>query len=196
MKRAPNRLLMVCVVVTALPRPSAAVRCVVSAPSSAASAPVQRLEIDAGAPLVGVGLGGDALDRHLDESGIAAGFGAIGEGDLQDLGQQMDGVHRAEAESGHVVAFEDVQHLRDVHARGGGRRRTDDLPAAIAAANRRALDHVVAGKVLARDKAAGLLHAFDEKVAERAVVQRRLALLGDQGQRLGIVALDEARAGF
>ena len=30
-----------------------------------------------------------------------------------------------------VVAFEDVQHLRDMHARGGGRRRPDDFPAAI-----------------------------------------------------------------
>ena len=54
MKRAPNRLLMVCVVATTLPLPSAAVRCVVSAPSLASRPDVQRLarrEVDLGAAL-------------------------------------------------------------------------------------------------------------------------------------------------
>ena len=145
---------------------------------------------------VGIGLGGDALDRHLHEVRIAARLGAVGEGDLQHLGQQMERVHRAEAQLRDVVAFEDVQHLRDVHARRGGRRRADDLPAAIAAADRRALDHAVVGEVLARDEAAGPLHALDQQVAERAAMQRRLALLGDQGQRLGVVALHQALAGL
>ena len=60
----------------------------------------------------------------------------------------MQRVHRAEAQALDVVAFEDVQHLGDVHARCRGRRRADDLPVAIAAADRRALDHAVVGEVL------------------------------------------------
>jgi hypothetical protein len=38
------------------------------------------------------------LDRHLHEGGIAARLGAVGEGDLQHLGQQMQRVDRAEAQ--------------------------------------------------------------------------------------------------
>ena len=153
-------------------------------------------EVDVGAALVGIGLGGDALDRHVDEGRIAARLGAVGEGDLQHLGQQMQRVHGAEAQALDVVAFEDVQHLGDVHARCRGRRRADDLPIAIAAADRRALDDAIVGEVLFGDEAAGLLHALDQQVAERAAMQRALALLGDQSQRLAIVGLHQARAGL
>ena len=76
-------------------------------------------------------------------------------------------------------------------AGGGG---PIDLPAAILAADRRALDHAVFGEILARDEAAGVLHALDEEVAQRPAVQRLFALLGDQGQRLGIVALHQPLA--
>ena len=95
MKRAPNRLLMVCVVLTTLPLPSATVRCVVSAPSAACRPPVQRMARARSMPArrcVGVVLGHDALDRHLHEVRIAARLGAVGEGDLQHLGQQMQRV--------------------------------------------------------------------------------------------------------
>jgi hypothetical protein len=131
-----------------------------------------------------------------NEGRIATCLGAVGEGDLQHLGQQVQRVHRAEAQALDVVAFEDVQHLGDVHARCGGRRRADDLPIAIAAADRRALDHAVVGEVLFGDEAAGFLHALDQQVAQRTAMKCALALLGDQGQSLAIVGLHEARAGF
>ena len=89
----------------------------------------------------------------------------------------MDGLGRAEAEARDVVAFEDVEHLRDVHAGCGGRRRPHDFPAAIIGADRLALDGLVGGEILARDEAAMRLHVVDEDVAERPVIQRRFAML-------------------
>ena len=63
------------------------------------------------------------VDRHIDEGRIGGRRGAVGEGDLQHLGQQMQRLGRAEAQRADVVAFQDVQHLDDVHAAeaaGGG----------------------------------------------------------------------------
>jgi len=70
---------------------------------------------------------------------------AVGEGDLQCLGQEMHAIGRAEPETFDVVAFEDVEHLHDVHARGGRRRRPDDLVATIGTAHRLATGDAVCG---------------------------------------------------
>ena len=108
----------------------------------------------------------------------------------------MDRLRGAEPERGDVVAFENIQHLRDVHAGGRGRRRPEDLPAAIIGADRRALDGLVGGEVFARDEAAMRLHVVDQDVAERPVIQRRCAVARDIGQRLRIFRLHHALAGF
>ena len=120
-----------------------------------AGAPCLRAgRIDRAAAFVGIGLRGQPLHRHVDEIGIAAGGGAIGEGDLQDFGEIVDRLRGAEAEPRDVVAFENVQHLRDVHAGGRGRRRPEDGPAAIVGADRLPLDGLVGGEILAGDEAA------------------------------------------
>ena len=108
----------------------------------------------------------------------------------------MERVHGAEAQLGDVEAFQDVQHLRDVHARGGRRRRTQYLPAAITAADRCSFRHLVAGEVGATHEAAGFLHALDQQVAERAAMQGLLTLLGDERERVRIVACHQLRAGL
>ncbi len=108
----------------------------------------------------------------------------------------MHGLRGAEAERGHVVAFEDVQHLRDVHAGGRGRRRAHDLPAAIIGADRLPLDGLVGFQIRMRDEAAIGLHVVDEHIAEQAVVQRVRAVLRDIAERLGIFRLHHALAGF
>src|SRR6476620_1895016 len=94
---APNRLLIVCVVATTLPNASAAVMCVVCALSSCLTP----------AP--------HACARF---GSIAARRSAGGERDLQHLGQQMDRLGGSKPHRTDVVAFEDVQHLRDMHAGG------------------------------------------------------------------------------
>ena len=129
------------------------------------------------AALLGIVLRDQPLHRHADKIRIAAGGGAIGEGDLQDFGEVMDGLRGAEAECCDIVALQNIQHLRDVHAGGGGRRRPENLPAAIIGADRRALDGLVGGQVLARDEAAIRLHVIGEDVAKRTVIERGVAML-------------------
>ena len=102
----------------------------------------------------------------------------------------------AEAERRDVVALQNIQHLRDVHAGGGGRRRPEDLPAAIIGPDRRALDGLVGCQVLARDEAAMGLHVIDEDVAERTRIERGVAMLRNIGERLGIFRLHDALAGL
>ena len=126
--------------------------------------------IDFAAPLVRIGLRSQALDRHVDEIGIAACGGAVGEGDLEHLGKIMDGGGGAEAELCDIIAFENVEHLCDVHAGGRRRRRTQNLPAAIIGADRLALDGLVGRQILAGDEAAVLFHVIDENVAEPSVI--------------------------
>jgi len=77
--------------------------------------------IDRVAPFMRVILRGQPLHRNGDVIGIAARGRAVGERDLHHLGQQMDGLRRAEAEGLDVKPFEDVQHLGDMHAGGRGR---------------------------------------------------------------------------
>ena len=66
------------------------------------------------ATLGGVGLGQQPLHRHVHEGWIGGRGGAIGESDLQHLGQQMQRLGRAEAERADIVTFQDVQHLDDM----------------------------------------------------------------------------------
>src|SRR5688500_9630744 len=117
---APNRLLMVCVIATTLPDASAAVMCVVCALSSCATPALHscaRFESIARRRSPAC-LRGQALDRHVDEVGVAARSGAIGEGDLEHFCEVMNRRRGAEAELCDIVAFENVEHLRDVHAGG------------------------------------------------------------------------------
>jgi len=64
-----------------------------------------------------------ARPATLMKSGSPLAAAAIGEGDLEHLGKIMDRGGRAEAELCDIMAFENVEHLCDMHAGGRGRRR-------------------------------------------------------------------------
>ena len=108
----------------------------------------------------------------------------------------MDRLGRAESQFGDIVAFENVEHLRDVHAGCRRRRRPQDFPAAIVGADRLTLDRLVGREILAGDEAAILLHVVDQDIAERSLIQRRFAVLRNIGQRLRIFRLHHALAGL
>jgi len=78
-------------------------------------------------------------------------------------------------------------------AEGGG--GTDDFVAAIATAQRIAVDGAIARQVLAREVAARLRHVFGVQRAERAGVQQLRTFARDAAQRLRVVAGDQPRAG-
>ena len=50
------------------------------------------------------------------------------------------------------VGLEDVEHLQDMNAAGGGRCRRDNLEVAEGASDRRALQHAVVGQILFSDQ--------------------------------------------
>ena len=150
--------------------------------------------VDAGAALRGIGFGGQLGDGHVDEGRVCRRDGAIGEGDAQSFGEKMDVVGRAEPEHANVVGLQYVQHLHDVNAGRGRRRRPDDFVAAIGPAYRLTLDHVVSGEIRLLDQSAGRGHEGRQRSAEWAVEQCGSARLGDQPQALRIVGLDEPRA--
>ena len=152
--------------------------------------------VDHAAAFRGIGLRRQPLHRHVDEIRIAAGGGAIGKGDLQRFGEVVHRLRGTESEAGDIVAFENVEHLGDVHAGGRGRRRPQDFPAAIVGAYRLALHGLVGRQILAGDEAAMRLHVIDQDIAERSLVQRRLAMLRNMTQRLRIFRLHDALAGL
>src|ERR1700760_3705727 len=108
----------------------------------------------------------------------------------------MDRLRRTEARCLDVVAFEDVEHLRDVDAGSRGRRRTQNLPVAIVATDRQTLDAFDGGEIIARDEAAMLCHVVDQDIAERAAIERGLAMLADVSERLRIFGLHDTLAGL
>lgn len=65
----------------------------------------------------------------------------------------MNSLSGAEAFCRDVIALDNVQHLRDMHAGRRERRRTENLPTPIVRAHRSALDGPVRRKVFAGDEA-------------------------------------------
>ena len=79
-----------------------------------------------------------------------------------------------------IVAFEDVEHLDQRDAAGGGRRHRDDVIAAISPAHRLALDRAIVFQIVRRHHAAGRLHRGGELFRDRAFVKRARSVFGDR----------------
>ncbi len=82
-----------------------------------------------------------------------------------------------------------------MHAGGGGRRRPDDLPAAILPPDRSALLHLVGFEVGAVDQAVLGLHRAGQQFAQRTAVERGGAALGDVAERERVAGLAQHGAG-
>ena len=124
----PNAVLMLVVQATALPAPSTTDRCEVPASSPAARARRSTRGENVVAALSAVAqraaARGDSsvAQRHAHEVGIAVERGAVGEGELQRLGQQVEVGGRVVLERRQVVGAQHVEH-RDQHAAARARRR-------------------------------------------------------------------------
>ena len=141
--------------------------------------------------LVGVALGSQSGLRHFDESRVAQVFGAVGVGQLHRLGQIVDGLRAVGAVIGQRIAFQQIQDLDDVDAAGAGGRHGHHLVAAVAAADRRALFHLVAGEVSLVDQAAVARHFRHDLVGDAALIKGFWPLFRDQAQRLSQIALHQ-----
>src|SRR5438128_6130611 len=94
-----------------------------------------------------IALGGQALERYSDEVGIADEPVAIGIGEAQGLGNQVERGGRAYSLGLEVEALEDIERFEQGDAARARRRRGDDREAAIASDQRPALDRPIGGEI-------------------------------------------------
>ena len=91
--------------------------------------------------------------------------------------------------AGEVETVQDLQHLQDVDAPGGGGRRGDHLEPPERPADRFALQRPVAGEILERDQAAARAHLRDDALCHLTPVERVGPAPGDLFQGPGQVRL-------
>src|SRR5690606_38839340 len=115
-----------------------------------------------------VGTGEQAL-RHLDEVRVAQVEGAIAIRAPHRLHHQVRALHLVEPVQ--FPALQDLQHLRQGDAARRRRRRGDDLPAAVAEADRLALLDSVGRQFLQGPLPAFGVHALDQLACNLAAVE-------------------------
>ena len=98
------------------------------------------------------------------------------------------------AELREIVAFENVEHLDQMHAAGGGRRHRDNVVAAIGPAHRLALDRPIVFHVLGGHDAACLAHGGDDLFRDRTFVESFRSVGGDGTQRDREIGLQQILA--
>ena len=84
-----------------------------------------------------------------------------------------------------VEALQQVEHLQDVDAAGGGGRGGYHLETLETAAHRFSLQRAVVGQVLLADQAAAALHLGDDALGNRPLIKALVAALGDLAQGPG-----------
>jgi hypothetical protein len=177
-----------------LPSASITEKCVVLSPSR--RGPVIEPRLAAGVARSGsmpsrsrrVVFGGQIGGRR-DTRRVAEKFRPVEIATLHRLDQKMRArrvVHLAE-----LVTLEDVEHLEQHDAPGRRRRHRENVVTAIAAADRRVFDRLVAGKIGARHDAARRLHGAGDVGGDGAVIERGGSVAGDVVERVGKIALDQ-----
>ncbi len=151
--------------------------------------------VDRGAALGRVAAVGETRNRHVDERRIGGRGLAVGKGDLQHLGKQVQRVGGAESYAAHVESLQDFQHLHDMDPARGRRRRPDDFVVAVGAVNHCTVDDAIAAEVVHGDEAATPRHVVDERTSEGAVVQETRPFLRDRREGVGVGTLDQPGAG-
>ena len=131
-------------------------------------------------------------DRHLHGIGVAHECRAIGVSALHRLGNDVQRLLAAELCK--IVAFEDVEHLDQMNATGGGRRHRNNVIAAIGPADRLAQDRAVIFHVLGGHDPAGLAHGGDDLVRDRTFVKSFRPVAGNRPQRDRKVGLQQILA--
>jgi hypothetical protein len=150
---------------------------------------LRALHVDGIAAIRGIGLGGKPRDGDIDECGIGGCDSPVREGDLQCLGDQVDGVGRPKAHARHIETFEDIQHLRDMHAARCRWRRADDREPSVARRHRLTLHDCVLLQIGKGQRATVSSDVLSHGRAECAAVEQpwsfaRKALQGSRVIRL------------
>ena len=139
--------------------------------------------VDKPAPLGGVGLREQALQRNLGERRVGVELRAVLEGELLGLDQQVQGVGGAVAHLREVEAFEDVEHLERGDALRVGRQLIDVVAAVIDGDGFDPGGLVVLEVGLAEKTAVGA-HEGVDLIGDLALVEGVAALFRDQAERV------------
>src|SRR5690242_17226799 len=115
------------------------------------------VRIKRGAPCHPIFLVHQLSYRDVGKIGIAEKLGAVEESAPEGLRGQVNGLSRVAAQRAQVITFEYVERLHQRDSARGGRRRAQDLIAAITSVNGPALFDFVVSQVLRRDQTAALL---------------------------------------
>ena len=131
---------------------------------------------------------------HGGEVGVAQVVGAVLVGAAEGFGDERNLLRRTIRQEGELVAGEDVENLNQHDSAGRGRRRGNDLIAAIAAGERCAVLHFVSREVGGGEQSAALLDGGGKLGRHRTFVEAR-GIGGDALQGAGELRLREAVAG-
>ena len=134
--------------------------------------------------------------RHLHEVRISHGRGPIGEIAAHGFRQVMQFGGRPRSGLFVSRAFQHAQHLQDAGSAGAGRRRCDNVVAAISSGERRTFHDCVIFQIGQRDKAAVALHIRGQQARRLAFIKIARALLPDAPERARHFGLHERLAGF
>ncbi len=152
--------------------------------------------VDRGTNLGGVIFREQAIERVLDEVGVAERAVAIDVGMAHRLDLVVHGLRRTKAQLFQRIALEHVQDLANDHTARARRRRRDDAVAAVVAFDRLEFAGLVLVEISLREDAfAGLTRGHD-RGTHRPFVEPGLALVGDGLQRLREISLDDLLAGL
>src|SRR5262249_22458531 len=144
--------------------------------------------------MIGIRLRQQLLDRHFDECRVCGCRCPIDEVDLLHLSQQMERVRSAKPKRSDVVFLENIEHLDDVEGPRYGRRRADDVVAAIRAAQGIASNCTIAVQILPSNVSARSCHMIHVARAEWTAVKEFRTLPRYSAQCLRIIPVDQARA--
>ena len=152
------------------------------------------LHVDFRAALLSIGLRHQPFDGHIDMFGVAKVYCAVGKGDLEAFGEDVDAVRRAEPEAGYVETFEQIEDLKHVNAAGRRRRRDNEFVSSVRSPQRVAQYGAVGAEIFHSEDAAALPDVVDDPVPEWTLVEDVRSSLGDVAQGRGKVGLNEACA--
>ena len=145
-------------------------------------------------PPAGVGLGQQALQRHVDPVGIRHVPFAVGKGEPDRLHHEVDGVGRQAAHGAEVEPLHQVERLQQDVAAGIGRHLVDPV-AVVVHVDRLVPAGVVGGEVGLVQQAAVDAAGLPYRARNRSLVERGAPLLGDPPQGRAQVLLHQQLTG-
>ena len=123
--------------------------------------------------------------------GVAHVFRAVGKGDFEAFGEDVDAVRRAESEISYAESRHQIEDLKHVYAAGAGRRRDREFVSTVCSSYRAAPHGAIGGQIFHGEDAASFLDVTDDSLSKRAVIKYIGSSIGDIPQGRGEIGLNK-----